>query len=80
MDFMLDTSPEAKRVYYDTMYRMSPEERLLQANRLSVGMREMALESIRIRHPEYSDFEVLTSYSRRILTAQEFRTLFPGVE
>ena len=80
MEFMLDTTPEAKRVYYDTMYRMTPEERLIQANRLSVGMREMALESIRMRHPEYTDFEVITSYARRILTGQEFKTLFPGVE
>jgi len=80
MEFMLDTSPEARRVYYDTMYRMTPEERLLQANRLSVGMREMALESIRMRHPEYSDLEVVMSYARRILSAQEFKILFPGAE
>jgi hypothetical protein len=80
MEFMLDTSPEAERVYYDTIYRMTPEERLLQANRLSVGMREMALESIRMRHPEYTDFQVIASYSRRILSEREFAILFPGVE
>lgn len=80
MGYMLDTTPEAEQVYYDTIYRMTPEERLLQANRLSVGMREMALESIRMRHPEYTDFEVIASYSRRILTESEFATLFPGVK
>ena len=80
MGYMHDTTPEAERIYYETMYRMTPEERLLQANRLSVGMRQMALESIRMRHPEYTDHEVVAAYSRRILTAREFKILFPGME
>lgn len=78
MTFMHDTTPEAERAYYDVIRRMSPEQRLAQANRLSVQMRSLVLESIQEQHPEFSKREVQMAYWRRIMTDREYNSLFAG--
>ncbi len=78
MSFMHDTSPEAERVYYDIIARMTPGQRLAQANRLSVRMRSLVLESIQEQHPEFSKRETQMAYCQRIMTDGEFKTLFAG--
>lgn len=78
MSFMQDTSPEAERVYYDLLARMTPEQRLLRASRFSGRMRSILLESIQAQHPEYSDREVRMEYFRRIMTESEFTSFTAG--
>lgn len=72
MSFMLDTTPDAERFYYDLLASKSSEERLIHANRLSVRMRTMVLEAIQEQNPDYSELEVKMEYFRRILTRDEF--------
>lgn len=79
MNFMQDTTPEAEQVYYDTLARMSPEQRLTQASRYSLRMKSLLLESIREEHPEYSEHDVKLEYFRRILTDKEFEIFLAGL-
>lgn len=72
MSYMLDTTPDAERFYYDLLASKSSEERLIHANRLSVRMRTMVLEAIQQQNPDYSELEVKMEYFRRILTRDEF--------
>lgn len=80
MSFMHDTSPEAERVYYDIIAGMTPEQRLAQADRLSVRMRSLVIESILEQYPEYSKRDAQIAYCRRIMTDEEFETLFAGTK
>ena len=75
MSFMLDTTPDAERFYYDLLASKTSEERLIQANRLSVRMRAMVLDAIQMQNPGFSEHEVKMEYFRRILTREEFRQL-----
>lgn len=72
MSYMLDTTPDAERFYYDLLASKSSEERLIHANRLSIRMRTMVLEAIQQQNPDYSELEVKMEYFRRILTRDEF--------
>ncbi len=80
MSFMQDTSVEAEQVYYDVIARMTPEQRLAQANRLSVRMRSLVIESIQEQHPEFTKRETQIAYCRRIMTDTEFAAIFQGAE
>jgi hypothetical protein len=46
------------RVYYATLKRMGPEERVRQAFRLCAEMRAVLEAGVRRRHPGYSPREV----------------------
>ncbi len=78
MSFMHDTTPDAERVYYETLARMTPEQRLRQASRLSERMRSILLESIQDEHPEFTDREVRMAYFRRIMTDKEYDSFVAG--
>ena len=80
MSFMLDTTPDAERFYYELLASKTPEERLIQASRLSVRMRVIALEGIRQQNPGFSEHEVKMEYFRRTLTAEEFTQFHKLVE
>ena len=75
MGFMHDTTPEAERVYYDTLARISPEQRLIRANRYSLRMKAILLDSIRDENPDFSERQVKLEFFRRIMTDEEFETL-----
>jgi hypothetical protein len=53
-----DTSAEAHEVQLGIYRAMSPERRVEIALELSDGIRKVAIDGIRHRHPEYSDGEV----------------------
>ncbi len=80
LSFMRDTPIEAQRAYYAVIRQMRPEARLKQAMRLSRRVREMSLEGIRRRHPDYTKKQVMTAWFRMIMKDEEFEGLFPGVE
>ena len=48
---MLDTSPEAKRIYYERLAQLTPAERLTMMRRSSRMIRTLAEASIRREHP-----------------------------
>ena len=76
MSFMLDTDMETQKKYYANLKRMTPEKRLAQGLRLSKMVREMCLESIRRKYPEYGSDEIRREYLKRILSPEEFKVFY----
>ncbi len=56
--YTTDTSAEAMAIQLDGLRRMSHSERIRTMCALSRGVRQMAFDAIRRRHPEWSDREV----------------------
>ena len=53
-----DTSAEAHEIQLEIYRAMAPERRVEVAFELSDSIRQVAVDGIRQRHPEYSDGEV----------------------
>jgi len=53
-----DTSPEAARVQLDILRKMTGEQRMKIAFKLTDFMRRMALARIRAEHPDWTSWEV----------------------
>ena len=56
--YTTDTSPEAYAVQLELIRRMSPLQRLKKTFALSRQVKQMALNAIRRRHPEFDEDEV----------------------
>ncbi len=54
----LDTTDAARRVQLDVIRRMTPDERVGAAVRMSEDARSIAVSGIRSRHPEWSEERV----------------------
>lgn len=54
----LDTSPEARRFYFQRLARLSQAERMALTSRTSLLVRRMAEAGIRKLHPDCSEAEV----------------------
>jgi len=78
--FMHDTPLEAKRAYYAAMHRLTPEEKLQRAQTLSRMARDVAMQGIRDRHPEYDDEQVRHAYIKMLVGGRTFEQLYPGVD
>lgn len=76
MNFMYDTTPEAKRAYYEIIASKTPAQRALLTQALSKRVRLTSMAGIRRQNPEYSEDDVKKAYLHRILTDEEFNTLF----
>lgn len=76
----LDTTPEAARVYYDTLRKLGPERRLAMVGEMNSTVRELAAAGVRDRHPEYDDAKVNRAVVRLLLGEKLFREVFPGDE
>jgi len=55
---MRDTDPRAAAAYHELVGSMSPAQRLAQAVRLSLGVRDLAHAGLRRRHPGASEAEL----------------------
>ena len=55
LPYTTDTSPEAYAVQLELMRQMSPAERLRKTFSLSEQVRQMAMDAIRRRHPDWDD-------------------------
>jgi len=55
---MLDTSPEARRFYYQQLGRLTQAERMALTDRTSRLVRRLAEAGIRRLHPEISEAEM----------------------
>ncbi|AUX22814.1 hypothetical protein SOCEGT47_033260 [Sorangium cellulosum] len=76
---MVDTSPQADARYHELLRRMPPEKRLEAAMRLSQAVRELALASIRARHPGADDHELRVRLTVRLYGHDCARRLFGHV-
>jgi len=76
MDFMLDTSPEARAAYYKIVAGKTPAQRALLTQSLSERVRLTPLAGIRRQNPHFTDRELKLAYARRIMTEEEFNVLF----
>lgn len=76
---MDDTTPEAKRHYYGLLRKATPEFRAERMHKLSRMTKEIALDSIRRRHPEYAEEQIKYAYLRLIMGKNDFEHNFPGI-
>ncbi len=63
---MVDTSPKADARYHELLRRMKPEQRLEAAMRLSRAVRELAIASIRNKHPHADEQELRVRLTVRL--------------
>lgn len=73
-----DTGPEAWAVQQALWRRMTGEQRLLLAIRMSEDAREISRSGIRHRHPEYDEGEVEWALRRLMLGDPLFTAAWPG--
>ena len=78
MTYMLDTSPEARKAYYEIVSGKTSAQRALLAQALSRRMRLATQAAIRRQQPRLTEDEVRLAYARRILSDSEYLTLFPS--
>jgi hypothetical protein len=78
--WLRDTTPDARRVYIDTLRRMGTHGRARITFELSEQMRQIAASGVRHRHPEYTDDQVRLAVIRLAWGDELFREVFPGVE
>ncbi|HWN68835.1 MAG TPA: hypothetical protein VNM90_14455 [Haliangium sp.] len=72
-----DTAREAHEVQLAIYRRMSPEQKLALAIRMSEEVREVAADGIRARHPEYSPDQVRFALWRMLHGDDVFRRAWP---
>jgi hypothetical protein len=73
----LDTSPEIHRMQIERYRRMTGEERVALALRMSEDLHDFAASGVRSRHPGYSDDEVEAALRRMRLGDDLFRRAWP---
>lgn len=72
-----DTSPEAAEVLRERIRRMTPEQRILEGNRLCMFTRQMMRAGIRMRHPDYDEDQVEMALARLLWGDELFRKAKP---
>jgi hypothetical protein len=75
-----DTSEEAWEVYLDILRKMTPEQRMMRAFRLTDTMRDVAMSGIRQRHPEYDDSQVRMALLGITMSKEQWRQHFGDME
>lgn len=73
-----DTSDEAHAAQVAVWRRLGPQRRLAIALRMSDDIRQVALDGIRHRHPEYAVAEARWALLRLVLGDELFARAFPG--
>ncbi|MBW3540231.1 MAG: hypothetical protein KY476_08170 [Planctomycetes bacterium] len=74
----LDTTPDAARVYFDTLRKLGPERRGAMVSSLSKSLRQRVEAGVRGRHPDYDEDAVRRAVARILLGEQLFAECFPG--
>jgi hypothetical protein len=74
-----DTTLEAALLQFEIFRRLTPERRFEMACEMSNSLRVMASDSVRHRHPEYTEEQVRLASNRLWLGDELFRKVFPGV-
>jgi hypothetical protein len=73
----LDTSPEAHRIQMERYRRMTGEERVALALRMTAQAWRISADGIRSRHPEYTGEEVKWALARLRLGDDLFGSAWP---
>jgi len=73
-----DTTPDAERVYWEIMQRLSGARKLEMAMEMSENMRRIALAGIRQRHPEYNEDEVRRALLLVLQGREIYRQVYPN--
>jgi hypothetical protein len=76
-DRAVDTDPELLREQVDQWRAMSPGERVVVADRLSVDVTRLAIAGIRSRHPDATAAELVHELARRRYGDEIARPLLP---
>ena len=66
-----DTTPEAQRMQYELMRRLSPEQKLSLAFALTDAMRELVLADLHHRFPQADSEEIRRRFSARVLPRED---------
>lgn len=77
---MLDTTPNAEKVQIDIFKLMKPEERLKMAFDLARTSRQLLMEGVRMRHPDYSEDQIRLATIRLILKDDLFLSAYPDAK
>jgi hypothetical protein len=72
-----DTTPDAARMRTAVYRRMSDEERVEIGVQMSEDAREIALDAIRQRHPDYDDRQAISALFRLLLGDDLFKRVWP---
>jgi len=72
-----DTSPEAEEIQLEIFRQMTPEQRLAAGMALSQTCRKLMEEGVRIRHPEYDEWQIKMAVIRLILPGDLFLKAYP---
>jgi hypothetical protein len=75
-----DTSPDAAAVQRALYRAMTGEQRVALALKMSMMAREITLDGIRHRHPEYSDEQAKFALFRILVGDDLFRKAWPSAE
>lgn len=75
-----DTSAEAHQVQQEVWRAIAGEKKLRLALAWSSWIRRVALDGVRQRHPEYSDWEVKLAWLRKTMGDGAFFEAFPDAK
>lgn len=74
---MRDTTPDAAAVQTEIYRRMTSDQRTWAAAEMSAMVREMTLENIKRRHPEYDGHQAQMALFRLLVGDNLFRRAWP---
>ena len=76
---MLDTSPAARRFYFQKLSELSPSDRLKMMSRTSSLTRRMAEAGIRLEYPNVSDHELRVRLAVRLYGRELVERIYGSV-
>jgi hypothetical protein len=73
---MLDTSPQARRRYFELLRKMTPEQRAKVMSAATRRMRRMVEAGVRLQHPTADDDEVRVRVVIRLYGEEAARRIY----
>lgn len=70
-----DTTPEAHKRQVEILRKLSPERKALMAMELTDNIRQIAVEGIRSRHPEFNEKQIMRELLRMIVGDELFQKI-----
>jgi hypothetical protein len=77
---MRDTARDAEKKQVEILRRMGPEARLRAAIDISRTSRELLLEGVHRRHPDYDERQISLETIRLTLPKEIFRAAYPEAD
>ncbi|MGA2093578.1 MAG: hypothetical protein ABSH16_09250 [Sedimentisphaerales bacterium] len=70
-----DTTLEAHRKQVEILRKLSPQSKALMAMELTDNIRQIAIEGIRSRHPEFNEKQVMRELLRMLVGDELFKKI-----